>query len=342
MTKQVSTIPDEIFYHFAQKNRSIDDLIRHLYISPSSTTIEHFKSINSHLKNGQVVVGQMVVVTPPGSLQCTSFESDLASAAMLVDQKLAELSAQEKQVMAEHYQMLNNIASYGGAGYGATLTYFSHHVKNVEATLRLISDLYVKTYNKNGGLNSSSFFQKRKLLFMRLDNTLETFVGHSKMGYTTDFTKTKHNLGLSTKSIVHQWKSQSGPVVDVPGFDKNLRKTAQLSKVLRGAGYVGIALDVGQSGLKIHEACTAGTDQQCAGTSFKEGGRLTGSVIGGSFGGFAAAYGTCNLVFGLESAGTSLLWCGIVAGVAGGYFGGKHGGKFMEGRGEYLYETTIR
>lgn len=283
----------------------------------------------------------MVVVTPPDSLQCTSFESDLASAAKLVDQKLAELSAREKQVMAEHYQMLNNVANYGGAGYGATLTYFSHHVKNVEATLRQISDLYVKTYNSKGDLNSRQFFQQRKLLFIQLDNTLKSFVGHSKMGYSTDFAKIRHNLGLSTKSLMHQWKSQTGPVVDVPGFDKNLKKTAQLSRVLRGAGYVGIVLDVGQSGLKIHEACTVGTDQQCARTSFKQGGRLTGSVIGGSFGGYAAAYGTCNLLFALESAGSSLLWCGIVAGVAGGYFGGKLGGKFIGGRGEYLYETTI-
>ena len=126
------------------------------------------------------MVGQMVIVTPPGSLQCSRFETDLAAAAKLVDQKMAALSAREKQVVAEHYQMLNNIASYGGAGYGATLTYFSHHVKNVEAILKLISDLYVKTYNKSGGLNSNSFFQKRKLLFMRLDNTLKTFVERSR------------------------------------------------------------------------------------------------------------------------------------------------------------------
>ncbi len=68
---------------------------------------------------------------------------------------------------------------------------------------------------------------------------------------------------------------------------------------------------------------------------------MTGSVIGESSMGFAAAYGTCNVLFGLESAGTSLLWCGIVAGVVGGYAGGKYGGEFLEVKGEQLYETTL-
>ena len=114
-----------------------------------------------------------------------------------------------------------------------------------------------------------------------------------------------------------------------------------MSKVLKRAGHVGIALDIGQSGLKIHEACTVGTDKECAKTSFKEGGRLTGSVAGGTFSGFAAAYVTCNVVFGLESAGTSLLWCSIVAGVAGGAVGGKYGGEFLEKKGETLYNTVL-
>ncbi|MCW8934913.1 MAG: hypothetical protein OQK98_09325 [Gammaproteobacteria bacterium] len=67
-----------------------------------------------------------------------------------------------------------------------------------------------------------------------------------------------------------------------------------------------------------------------------------GSVAGGTGGGIASACITCNLVFGLETAGTSLLWCGIVAGVAGGYFGGKYAGVATGFAGEKLYETTIR
>ncbi|MCP4489348.1 MAG: hypothetical protein GY820_18865 [Gammaproteobacteria bacterium] len=47
------------------------------------------------------------------------------------------------------------------------------------------------------------------------------------------------------------------------------------------------------------------------------------------------------MLFGLETVGTSLLWCGIVAGAAGGYFGGRHGGQVMGYIGENIYEKTI-
>ena len=81
-----SAIPDEIFYHFAKTNQSTEDLIRSIYATPTATTIDYFKSVNSHLKNGMVMAGQMVVVIPPDSQQCTRFESDLAEAAPQLDE----------------------------------------------------------------------------------------------------------------------------------------------------------------------------------------------------------------------------------------------------------------
>ncbi len=335
----IASAPNEALYHFAKQTQSVDALIRSLYVQPSQSTINHFLSVNSHLKDGQVQVGQLVIVTPENSLQCTPFESDMMAAAIVVDHRLAQLSKEERRIIAENYQLLNNITSVGGAGYGATLTYFSHHVKNIEGILKQIERLYVQTYNTTSQLKSPKFFQQRRQLFMRLDATMKTFVGQARMGFSYGFLDTRQALGLSTKSIVHQWKTQTGPVNRIPGFDKNFNNVAKLSSVLRKAGYVGIALDVGQSGLKIHEACTVGTDQECAKTSFKEGGRLTGSVAGGGFGGFATAYVTCNVIFGIESAGTSLLWCGIVAGAAGSYVGGKYGGEYVESGGEKIFET---
>jgi len=48
------------------------------------------------------------------------------------------------------------------------------------------------------------------------------------------------------------------------------------------------------------------------------------------------------VIFGIETFGTSLLWCGIVAGAAGGFVGGKYVGKVGEFTGEKIYETTIK
>ena len=129
---------------------------------------------------------------------------------------------------------------------------------------------------------------------------------------------------------------------DVPGFSKNFDKIAKLSKNLRIGGYAAIGLDVGHSAVKIHEACTVGTDQQCGRTSFREGGRLTGSVGGGYFGGLVTAYIACNVIFGIQTLGTSALWCGIATGAFGGYYSGKLGGRYLAIESEKIYEIIVR
>ncbi|VAW49893.1 hypothetical protein MNBD_GAMMA04-170, partial [hydrothermal vent metagenome] len=207
--------------------------------------------------------------------------------------------------------------------------------------LRRIERLYVRTYNKSSQLNSPRFFQQRKQLFMQLDSTMKSFIGNARMGFTVNQGNLKKSLGLNTKSVLHQWKQQPGKVDAVPKFAKNYENVSKLSKTLKGAGYFGIALDVGKSGLKIHEACTVGAELSCGKTTAGEGGRLVGSV-GAGIGGGLAGYGLCNLVFSVPSAGTSLLWCGIVMGVAGGYAGGKFGGNFGKERGEVLYESIYQ
>lgn len=73
-----SNIPEEIFYFFAKKNQSVDELIRNLYKNPDEITINHFKAINSHFNKAVVKPGQMVIVTPAGSQQCSVYEADLA------------------------------------------------------------------------------------------------------------------------------------------------------------------------------------------------------------------------------------------------------------------------
>ena len=116
-----------------------------------------------------------------------------------------------------------------------------------------------------------------------------------------------------------------------------------MAKTLKTAGYVGLTLDVANSGLNIHQACTVDqANDNCARTSFREGGRLAGSVAGGALGGAAASYLVCNLIFGLPTGGTSTLWCGIVAGAAGGYTGGSFSSGYLADKFELLYENYFR
>ncbi len=228
--------------------------------------------------------------------------------------------------------------SYSGAGYGIAVNYFSNHKKQVEYILNEIEKLHVRTYNRTGRFNSSTFFNHRKRLFQQLDNALKTMVGRSRMGLNFDRGNIKQSLGFSTKSIVHQLKDHPVPIAKIPDFEKNHLKVINYSKILKRVGHVGLALDGIQSAAKVHNACTTGIEQECTKSMFSEGGRFSGSVAGGAAGGYLGGYVVCNMIFGLPSGGSSLLWCGIVAGGAGGVIGGNYFGNEGKKRGELLYE----
>ena len=132
--------------------------------------------------------------------------------------------------------------------------------------------------------------------------------------------------------------SKSAKTGSLPSYAKNIERVAKQAKLLRGIGQFSITLDVAHSGVKIHEACTVGREEECTKMKYTEGGRLGGSLLGGSMGA-AGGYAMCNLVFGLETAGTSLLWCAFVVGGAGGYLGGREFGEAGQVTGTAFYEV---
>ncbi|HFB66528.1 MAG TPA: hypothetical protein ENJ60_13400 [Aeromonadales bacterium] len=125
----------------------------------------------------------------------------------------------------------------------------------------------------------------------------------------------------------------------LPNYAQNLERAARQAKLLKSLGYISIALDSFHSGHKIYEACTTGREEECTITKYFEGARLAGSIGGGAMAGFAATYLSCTMVLGLETAGTSLLWCGLLIGGASAYLGGTYGGKSGENFGSFIYEV---
>lgn len=160
------------------------------------------------------------------------------------------------------------------------------------------------------------------------------------MKYTgfEDSAKVKSQLGISTKSIMHHWKEAGTSSGGIPGYAENYSRVAKYAKWAKRAGNIGIALDGLSSVATITDACTNGREGECGETVFTESGRFIGSTYGG-FGGSAAGYGACNIVFGVESMGTSLLWCGLVAVGIGGSAGGTIGGAIGKGAGRIIYRA---
>ena len=278
-------------------------------------------------------------ITPPDSQQCTQYDTEMGELAAFMDSKLAHMSEQEAAIISKHYELLNNIAKYGGVGYGAGLTYFVQYKKGIETVLIEIEQLYLSTYKQQKALNTTTFFSKRKLLFTRLDNLLKPMAGSRLMGIAPG--NIKQSLGLSSKSVVHQLNQAGGPAKSIPGFKANYSKITKLGTTLKWGGYAGIALNIGQGGLNIHEACTIGNEYGCGKTVAREVPGVAGSIVGGSLGA-SIGYGLCTVVFGLPSGGTSLVWCAVVVGGGVGYGLSQNIGSKGRLLGETVYETLYR
>jgi hypothetical protein len=324
--------------HIVEKAMSTDQLIMIMYNSPDQIVYDHFKMVNSHLKNNQVQVGQVVLLSPADSKECTIEETEFLKAAKLVDQTLLKLNKQEREILAAHYDFLSKAASYSGLLLGVNNTAWKAHTDQVTLILKNIEQSYVSSYNSTGNLNNRAFFAQRKMHFQRLDSALRRF-GQPEIGGKLVSGDIRNNLGLSSKSIVHNWSKQPGNVTTIPNFNKNYETVAKMSRKLKRVGYFGIALTGIDAGANIQKACTANDPAACSKAKYTQGGKAIGNVIGGSVGGSLAAWGTCSLIFGLPSGGSSFFWCSIVAGAGGGYLGGSYVGEYGESKGETLYNA---
>ncbi|MBE0457413.1 hypothetical protein [Pseudoalteromonas prydzensis] len=331
--------PNDYAIHVVEKRMTIDALIIVLYNAPTEKTFNHFKFVNSHLVDGFVKPGQIVLISPINSQKCTEFEQQFQKYADEVDKKLRELDEREREILAKRYELLSNVAKYNGMLLGVANNSWTSHVTQVKTILTDLETAYVNSYNRHGSLKNSHFLQKRKLMFTRLDTALSRFA-QPTLGGGLAPGNIRQNLGLSSKSMIHHWKSQGGAAQSIPHFAENYKTVANMAKNLKRVGYVGIALTGVEASANIVKACTEGNTQACTKAKYVESGKAIGAVGGGILGGAVATWATCSIVFGLPSSGTSFFWCAVVAGGSGGYAGGKYGGEYGGSKGEVLYEAN--
>lgn len=326
-TKELS----EPGFHVVPRPMSVDELKLELY-GDSSAAPARFEQLNPNLKSA-VLPGQMIVLGDVDGAECTVEEAQLMDVADQVNREVDQLSEEEAEFLVEHYDLLNFMASSGAAGVGAGALVIKQQFTAIETSLRELEALHQRTYKQYGNLNQTSFFNERRAIFKKLDFNL----GHAaRKGMSLDAdTKLKNALGLSSKSIVHNWK-QAG-AGDIPGYSTHYSKLASASKWISAGGILGIGLDGTVSVLAINEACTVGSDKECKRTTFAQAGRLTGSTVGGA-GGAAAGTALCVAV-GLGSGGAGGIACMLILGGTGSVAGGAAGGSFIQSFGEIIYEA---
>src|SRR5690554_2315178 len=213
-----------------------------------------------------------------------------------------------------------------------------HVVQASMSKTELLSALYGDASAKPNSFDqlNPEFFEKRRGLFKELDFALGSVV--RKGMSLDDDAKLKRALGLSSKSIVHNWKTAG--VGGILGYATYYERVAKGAKYVRNVGYLGVTLDVSLSALKIREACTAGDEKECQVVAYQEGGKLLGSMGGGAIGGSVAA-ASC-LAFAVTTAGIGGVACAVIVGGLGATAGGVGGGIAGKAFGEKLRETIDR
>ncbi|WP_322001252.1 type VI secretion system PAAR protein [Marinobacter alexandrii] len=326
-SKQTQNASVEPGFHVVQRPMSRNALLASLY-GDASAKPDSFDRLNPGLGDS-VLPGEMIVLGDPEATECSIEEVDLMAVAEQVNAQVRSLDEDEALFLIKHYDLLEVITSTSSAGLGAGAVMVSKQLDHIKTTLMEVERLHQDSYRKHGHLNHQDFFEKRRALFKKLDFALGSL---ARRGMSLeDDAKLKRALGLSSKSTVQHWKKAG--VGDIPGYATHYDRLATGSKYARRVGYLGIALDSSTSAFKIYEACTEGSDKECEVVSYKEGGRLGGSVGGGVLG--AGLAGACIAV-GVASAGVGAIACAIIVGGVGSAVGGHYGGKAGEGAGEIL------
>jgi hypothetical protein len=304
--------------------------------APSQQRADHFDVLNRHLRPGLVAPGQLVIIPDPYSVSCSGEEAWLMRHAEEVRRNL-EMNTEAGRELLGNYDLLQSFMTYGSMGIGSATSAWARHLNEVAQTLEDIEGLHQRL--KDGALDRDGFIKQRQALFRRLDLQLQ---GAARFGTGLQGNESlKKVLGISTKSYLHRG--------EIAGYAQRMREIAQMSKWLGNGTFMGIALDVGVTGLEIKEACVTGREAQCRRAKYVETGRLVGGVAGAAVGGkYGAAFAlrACHLFLGISMKGQGALACAVIGGAAGGQAVGSGlgdegallGGKILEVNGDLIFE----
>ena len=305
---------------------------RQVYQDPGSPGFAWFLQVNRIAEHTRLTPGTVLVVPSAQAQACS--ETELQLAAGLRDPGVRRI--EQPEVTNRLYEALafsQTAQTPGGLGAYAFAT--GRQIDEVTRILRELQTLYRQTYETTGALRGEAFFRQRRDLLRRLDGSLRGWLRRGLVG--ANETHMRRGLGLSSKSIVHRWRTAGSSAQGAPALRTRIAALNRAAQGVRRLGYLGIGLDVVWSGAEIRrhlQESRPDRNRRIAG----ETGRLAGSVGGGVLGGYAATYVACSVVLGLPSVGTSVLWCGVIAGgigAFGGGFAGARGGPIV---GEGIYD----
>ncbi|WP_275426937.1 type VI secretion system Vgr family protein [Marinomonas primoryensis] len=308
-----------------------------------------FNKNNAHLTPDNVLPGEIVILA---SKPKTEEEEDkltlLKEQAKLASEGVQQLTEEEAQTAYHHFLLLNYLnkdgIGEGTAGVGFASAAMAQRFDNLKSVLEKLNQNYLDHTQVGLGGKASftpTFYENRKVLFGQLDNTLERLT-MSKINIG-DHPNIKHTLGLSSKSIIHNWDTVAANG-EVPELGKRISQVAKMAKGAKAVGWLAVGVDGVIAVDNIKEACTGDDTSQCEVVSYKEVGGFAGSLSLGVYGGNAGAViATGIAVFlGVATGGVAIIAIGFLGAGMGAYAGSKGGDALGESFGEGIYKFKKR
>lgn len=312
-------------YCIVQQPGTLDFQARHLFNNPNSDAARYFMQVNSDMQWSKP--GQMLILDAPGSNNAVQFKQ-LQLAKKKVNGALADLNSGEANFFNQHFSTIAAVTNFMDKSLGVVADAGEKYFSEIEKKLKSIELAYQNQYRAQGTLISQQFFVERQRLFSELDGLL------NKLSRLTlkmkPYNELKHALGLSSRSIVHEWSTAG--VASIRGYSTYIDNASKAARFLKAGGWLAIGFAGVNTTNEVYNACTVGREQSCAKVAVKKyssfGASLAGGIYGGKYGAMAGA-GVC-VALGVATGGVGLLACSIVGAAAGGYVGGEIAGGATE------------
>lgn len=235
-----------------------------------------------------------------------------------------------------NYAAIAAFTSYGDTVIGLASDAGERYFGQIKNILIDIEKTYQNQFRMSGALIGTQFQVERARLFGTLKPLLNRLT-RAQLNMK-EYSQIKHALGLSSKSLVHEWSTAG--VGAIKGYSNYIDSASRAAKFMKAGGWVGIGLSGLNTTNDVYNACTSGREQECTKIAVKGYSNFAAStsagIIGGRFG-TAIGMGACAIVLGSVTAGVGALACGVAGAAAGGALGSAAGSAASDYFTNYIF-----
>ncbi|HHK5886472.1 TPA: hypothetical protein ACQVHI_002519 [Serratia marcescens] len=314
-------------YCIAQQTGPLAFHANYLFGGKPSEAARFFMQLNADTP--LVQPGQMLIVADPRNHHQSTQIAALMQAKSRTSKAVKAGDSDFSAFLHRNYAAIAAFTSYGetvvGLASDAGERYFSQ-IKNI---LVEIEKTYQNQFRTSGALIGTQFQVERARLFGTLKPLLNRLT-RAQLNMK-EYAQIKHALGLSSKSLVHEWSTAG--VGAIKGYSNYVDSASRAAKFMKAGGWIGIGLSGLNTTNDVYNACTTGREQECAKIAVKGYSHFAASTAFGIKGGELGAAGAmllCGIVLGVATGGAGSLACGIAGAAAGGAAGGWLGGSLSD------------